>query len=147
MFHNGSKYDYHFIIKELVEELEGQSECLGESAEKYINFSVPTRKELENGKTITYKIKLIDSLKLIPSSLSSLVDNLSEGLLNYKSATCKPCLDYISTKDNQLVFKCTECSKNHKNHFNKNLIKRSENTYEFFDRDINKFILLLRKGV
>ena len=85
VFHNGSKYDYHFIIKELVEELEGQSECLGESAEKYINFSVPTRKELENGKTITYKIKFIDSLKLIPSSLSSLVDNLSEGLLNYKS--------------------------------------------------------------
>ena len=85
MFHNGSKYEYHFIIKELVEELEGQSDCLGESAEKYINFSVPTRKELENGKTITYKIKFIDSLKLIPSSLSSLVDNLSEGLLNYKS--------------------------------------------------------------
>ena len=24
MFHNGSKYDYHFIIKELAEEFEGK---------------------------------------------------------------------------------------------------------------------------
>ena len=23
-------YDYHFIIKELIEEIDGQSECLGE---------------------------------------------------------------------------------------------------------------------
>ena len=28
MFHNGSNYDYHFIIKELAEEFEGQFECL-----------------------------------------------------------------------------------------------------------------------
>ena len=27
--HNGSKYDYHFIIKELVEEFKGEFECLG----------------------------------------------------------------------------------------------------------------------
>ena len=30
VFHNGSNYDYHFMIKELVEEFEGQFECLGE---------------------------------------------------------------------------------------------------------------------
>ena len=36
VFHNGSTYDYHFIIKELAEELEGQFECLGEDTEKYI---------------------------------------------------------------------------------------------------------------
>ena len=34
--HNGSKYDYHFIIKELAEEFKGQFECLGENTEKYI---------------------------------------------------------------------------------------------------------------
>ena len=28
IFHNGSTYDYHFIIKELAEEFEGQFECL-----------------------------------------------------------------------------------------------------------------------
>ena len=30
VFHNGSTYDYHFIIKELVKEFEGNFECLGE---------------------------------------------------------------------------------------------------------------------
>ena len=35
VFHNGSKYDYHFIIKELANEFEGKFECLGENTEKY----------------------------------------------------------------------------------------------------------------
>ena len=30
VLHNGSNYDYHFIIKELANEFEGQFECLGE---------------------------------------------------------------------------------------------------------------------
>ena len=30
VFHNGSNYDYHFIIKELVKEFDGNFECLGE---------------------------------------------------------------------------------------------------------------------
>ena len=38
VFHNGSTYDYHFIIKELAEEFEGEFECLGENTEKYITF-------------------------------------------------------------------------------------------------------------
>ena len=29
VFHNGSNYDYHFIIKELANEFEGQFECPG----------------------------------------------------------------------------------------------------------------------
>ena len=38
--HNGSIYDYHFLIKELVEEFKGQFECLGENTEKiYYLFS------------------------------------------------------------------------------------------------------------
>ena len=52
------------------------------------------------------------------SSVSSLIDSLSEGAHNYKCTNCKCCLDYISAKDNQLIFKCIECSKNHKKHFN-----------------------------
>ena len=39
VFHNGSTYDYHFIIKELTKEFEGQFECLGENTEKYNFFS------------------------------------------------------------------------------------------------------------
>ena len=44
IFHNGSKYDYHFIFKEVAEEFEGQFECLGENTEKYNFFS--TNKEI-----------------------------------------------------------------------------------------------------
>ena len=41
-----SNYDYHFIIKELAEEFEGQVTCLGEHTEKYITFSVLIEKEV-----------------------------------------------------------------------------------------------------
>ena len=44
-FHNDSKYDYHFIIKELAEVFKGEFEWLGENTEKYINFSVPIKKK------------------------------------------------------------------------------------------------------
>ena len=37
--------------------------------------------------------------------------------------------------------------KNYKKDFNKDFIKRFTSLYEFCDGDINKFILLLRKGV
>ena len=47
VFHNGSTYDYHFIIKQLAEEFEGQVECLGENTEKYITFSVLIQKKVE----------------------------------------------------------------------------------------------------
>ena len=52
VFHNGSKYDYHFIIKQLAKEFKGNFDCLGENTEKYITFSVPIKKELKNGKVI-----------------------------------------------------------------------------------------------
>ena len=47
------------------------------------------KKEIENGKTITYKINFIDSFRYMSSLLSSLVDNLSEGLHNDKCTYCK----------------------------------------------------------
>ena len=30
---DGPKYDYHFLVKELIEEFEGQCDCLGENTE------------------------------------------------------------------------------------------------------------------
>ena len=51
------------------------------------------------------------------------------------------------TKDDQLIFKCFECRNNYKKGFNKELIKRFASIYKFCDKDINKFILLLRKGI
>ena len=76
VFHNGSAYDSHFIIKKLAKGFDGQFECLGENTEKYITFSVPIKKELDNSKTITYKLKFTDSFRFMSTSLSSLVDNL-----------------------------------------------------------------------
>ena len=76
--HNGSTYDYHFIIKEFAEEFKGQFKCLGENTKKYITFSVPIKKERNNGKTITCKVKFIDSCRFMQSELSDLVNTLSE---------------------------------------------------------------------
>ena len=78
VFHNGSTYDYYFIIKQLASEFKGNFECLGENMEKCITFSAPVKKELDNGKTTTFKLKFIDSCSFMQSSLSNLVDNLSE---------------------------------------------------------------------
>ena len=85
------------------------------------------------------------------SSLSSLVDNLSE---IYKKE-CKVCkerrkikslCDFIGLKNNKLNYKCKECRKRSLKPINK-LIKKFPNVYQFCNEDINKFVLLLRKGV
>ena len=148
VFHNGSTYDYHFIIKELVKEFEGNFDCLGENTEKYITFSVPLKKKIENKNLeITYKIKFIDSFRFMSSSLSKLVDNLSEGIHNNKCSDCKSNLDYIKTENEKSILECYNCKQLYRKKFNKELIKRFASTYEFYNNDFNKFVLLLRKDV
>ena len=145
VFYNGSTYDYHFIIKELAEEFEGKFECLGENTEKCITFSVPIKKETTkkdkdgNDKItkISYKIKFIDSYRFMSTSLSNLVNNLSEGVHNDKYTNCKSCLDYMTTKDEQLIFRCFRCKKNYEKDFNKELIQRFANIYEFCNGNLN----------
>ena len=148
-FHNGSTYEYHFIIKELVKKFDGNFECLGENTEKYITFSVPIKKKIENKNIeITYKIKFIDSYRFMLMPLSKLIDNLSEGIHNNKCADCKSCLDCVrSTKNEKLILKCFNCETYYRKKINKQLIKRFASTYELCDKDLTKFILLLRKGV
>ena len=127
LFHNSSTYDYHFIIKELIKEFDGNFECLGENTEKYITLSVPIKKEIKSKDKIieiTYKIKFIDSFRFMSTSLSKLVDNLSEGLHNNRCADCKSSLDYMITKDEKLIFRCFTCKKNYEKDFNKESIKR-----------------------
>ena len=96
---------------------------------------------------ISYKITFIDSFRFMSSSLSNLVVNLAEGLHSDKRTDCKSCFDYMITKDDQLIFRCFECKKDYKKDFNNELINRFANIYEFCNKDINKFILLSRKGV
>ena len=81
VFHNGSNYDYHFIIKELANEFKGQFECLGGNTDKYKTFSIRIEKEVPNVDkggnesvvTISYKIKFIDGARFMASSLSNIV--------------------------------------------------------------------------
>ena len=123
-FHNGSTYDYHFIIKRLAEEFKGQFErlgefkgqfeCLGENTEKCITFSQPIKKD-DNNKKITYKLKFIDSYRFMKSKLSEFVDNLSE--INKKE--CPECIkrkiksecEFIGFKTDRSHCKCKECGK------------------------------------
>ena len=80
-------------------------------------------------------------------SLSKLVVNLSEGIHNNKCLDFKCCLDYIKIKNGKLLLKCFNINNYYKKKFNKDLIKKFKNTYSFCNNDLNKFILLLRKGV
>ena len=114
LFHNGSVYDYHFIIKYLARECNGNFECLGKNTKKYISFTVSFKKVI-NDKEVKYRIRISDSCRFMQDSLSNLVDNLSE--LKIKKI------------DSDV------------------LIKRFYSTYQLSKNDINKFKLLLRKGV
>ena len=145
--HNGSVYDFHFLIKELAEDVKGEFECLGENTEKYITFSVPIKKEHDNdnGKTITYKIKFIDTCRFMQTKCSNLVDNLSE--INNKD--CKTCIErknikseyeFIEFKNNRLNYRCKECDGTSTKSINE-LIEKFPSVYQFCDGDLNKFVL------
>ena len=88
MFHNGSNYDFHLIIKQLAHDFEGPFSSLGENTEKYITFSICIFKKTDAGqKPIAYQIKFMDSFRHMPQSLSNLVDNLSELNKNLPATT------------------------------------------------------------
>ena len=88
------------------------------------------------------------------ASLSELVDNLSNGLHNNdddndnnKCKNCKSGRYYMMAKDDILIFRCFKCKKNYEIDFDKELINKFSSVYGFCKGDINKFVLLLRKGV
>ena len=119
VFHNGSTYDYH-IIKQLEKKFKGDFYCLGENTKKYITFSVPIKKELKNGKVITYRLKFIDSYRFMSTSLSSLIDNLTE-------------INNLSEINKKISFI--------------ELGEKFPSAYKFYNKDLNKFELLLRKDI
>ena len=112
-----ASYDTHFIINQLAIEFNGEINRIGDNMEEYITFSVPIKKELNNGKTVTYKLKFIDSYRFMQSSLSDLVDNTSE---IFKSRECRSCKErtkinsecyFAGLKNDRLIYKCRECKK------------------------------------
>ena len=120
--------------------------------EKYITFSVPIKRESDNGKKIAYKLRFIDTFRFMSTSLSELLDNMS-GIFN--SIECKSCIEKIKInleccfaglKNNRLIDKCKECKEEWKRPINE-LIEKFPGIYQFCNGDLNKFVLLLRKGV
>ena len=96
--------------------------------EKYITFSVPIKKECDNGKTIAYKLRFIDSFRFMSTSLSELADNMSG---KFNSIECKSC-----TENNR----CEECEK-----VIEGLIKKFLSVYQFCNGDLNKLIFAASK--
>ena len=90
IIHNAS-YDTHFTINQLAEEFKGELDCIGENMEKYITFSVPIKKKCDDNKTITHKLRFIDSFRFMNFSLSDLVDNLSGRIFNRR--VCTKCME------------------------------------------------------
>ena len=77
--------------------------------EKVQNFSSSNRKKVkeidkvgnENVETISYKIKFIDSTRFMATSLSNLVDNLTERLNKIK---CKHCIVFLNMKVLRIIW-------------------------------------------
>ena len=85
-------------------------------------------------------------------SLSNLVDNTCK---IFKSEECKSCIEklkinsdcyYAELKNDRLIYKCKKCKNECKKPINE-LKKKFRSIYQFCDGKLNKFVLLLRKGV
>ena len=69
---------------------------------------------------------------------------------------CKTCIEkkkkikseceFIEFKNKRLNYRCKECNATSAKSIN-DLTEKFPNTYQFFNGDLNKFVLMLRKGV
>ena len=134
--HNAS-YDTHFIINQLAEEFKGQLDCRGKNMEKYITFSAPIKKKCDGNKTITHKLRLIDSFRFMNFSLSDLVDNSSGRICN--SIVCTNYVEsekinseccFAKLKNDRLIYRCIECKEKYKRPI-QGLIRKFPSIYQF----------------
>ena len=86
------------------------------------------------------------------TSLSELMDNMS-GIFN--TIECKSCIEkikinseccFVGLKNNRLIYRCKECKEEWKRPINE-LTETFSGIYQFCNGNLNKFVLLLRKGV
>ena len=145
VIHNGSNCDFHLLITELAKEFRSDMKYIGEKTEKYISFLIPIKKNREDGKFTTYRLKFIDNARFMSGSLSNHVNNLSE-LYNCNCEYKKDQRISIKCKKEMIHTRCKTCHKRSKQTIQ--LLKdKFPNTYQLCNNNINKFLLLLRKGV
>ena len=81
------------------------------------------------------------------TSLSNLVDNLTKRIHKIKCKECNYFFEYERVNNDFIENKCLSCDKDYSIKINEKLKDRFKNTFKLSNDDINKFILLLRKGV
>ena len=80
IFHNGSRYDNHLIIRQISKDFNGYFECTGENTEKYITFSMNVVKKdtsIKKKRPETFRLRFIDSYRFMGSKLDSIVKSLA----------------------------------------------------------------------
>ena len=99
-----------------------------------------------------FEIQFIGRLRVMLIALSNLTDNLSE-IYTKKYCSCKKIenLDFEYcfvelNNDDTFVYKCGECKKEWEELLDHQLIETFPSVHEFCEGDLDKFVLLLRKG-
>ena len=90
---------------------------------------------------MSYKIKFIDSLRFMSSSLSSLIEHMAadeiKNIFSYECEDCNNKLDLLRFKDDNMLFKCFQCNSWYKKQFEHDIINEFKNTYEICNKDIS----------
>ena len=102
-FHNLSGYNSHLFVKNLGKS-EGDIDCIPNSEEKYISFSINIKvgsyldKDEKEEKPIMHEIRFLDSAKFMASSLEKPVNNMENHKLHNVKKEFDDKTDLISRK-------------------------------------------------
>ena len=113
VIHSGSNYDFHLIIQELAEEFRAEIQCIPEVKGKYKSFSISIMYKECNDYKIPYKLRFIDSNKLMMRSLENHVNNLSQ-LYDCNGSDKSNQKIRIKNKNMNIYTKCKTCTKRSK---------------------------------
>ena len=153
-FHNGTNYHFNLVIPELAKEFKSELQCIPLNGQKFMSFFIPIKKKTyansrnTKKKLLTYNLRFIDSARHMNESLCTLVDNLS-GLKNYceKKSFDNIKITYKEINNDYIVnTRCKACLWR-KDIKLSELVKNFPNTFNLCRGGVEKFPLLLRKGV
>ena len=115
---------------------------------------MPIKKKHNNGETVTYKIKFVGTCRFMQSKLSDPVITCIIIKIN-NNKDCKTCIErknikseceFVGFKNNRLNYRCKECKGTSVKSVN-DLFQKFPRMHKFCNGDLNKLVMLLRKGV